>query len=254
MNIQTLLTNLGLSELEAKIYLSGVGASSVLASQLAKMAEVSRPSAYLALDSLIKRGLVSSSGHKHGQKYTFEPAHKLKHLIADQEKKVKQMSKDFDRLSVELESQSVYKSRPATIRLYDGKEGIKSVAHDVLATAPGSTILAIVPIESVFKMFSREFLNAWNKEGARLQIKSKTIWSAAQDVPFVSNSYVREMRTMPKGFAIPNTIVMYGEKVAVFSHFDEHHLFAFVIESKEYRASTEALFELLWQQSTPSNL
>ncbi|MEY4744239.1 MAG: hypothetical protein RL272_184, partial [Candidatus Parcubacteria bacterium] len=54
------LQKIGLSENEAKVYLAGLELGPSTAQMMAAKATVSRPTTYIMIESLIKRGLMSS--------------------------------------------------------------------------------------------------------------------------------------------------------------------------------------------------
>ena len=58
MSIEPFLQSIGLSEKETKIYLSTLKIQPARASQIALLAEVTRPTAYDLLESLKKKGLI----------------------------------------------------------------------------------------------------------------------------------------------------------------------------------------------------
>lgn len=58
---EKILQELGLTEIEAKIYLASLELGTDTVLKIAKKAEVKRPTAYIALDSLFSKGFVSKS-------------------------------------------------------------------------------------------------------------------------------------------------------------------------------------------------
>jgi len=110
--------------------------------------------------------------------------------------------------------------------------------------------LALVPTENTFALFDDSFLNYWRSEREKKQIKSRGIWSKFIDTPLQSQN-LQELRVFPKDLMFPSTVVIYDNKVAVFSSPREQ--FAFVIESDEYAQTMKALFEQLWKRCRSNN-
>src|SRR4051812_35603168 len=65
------LQDLGLSEKEARVYLAALEIGQATADQLAKQANIKRPTTYVQLESLMKMGLMST--YEEGKKTYFTP-------------------------------------------------------------------------------------------------------------------------------------------------------------------------------------
>lgn len=71
------LQDIGLSEKEATIYIALLSFDKVSIAELSKKAEVKRPTTYVILDSLAKKGLVSEISVEKKTYYMAEPPEKL---------------------------------------------------------------------------------------------------------------------------------------------------------------------------------
>jgi sugar-specific transcriptional regulator TrmB len=118
MNVNQVLQNIGLSEKEAKVYLVLLEFQEALPSTIAKRADIKRPTTYVILERLVKKGLVS---HFRSEKT------KVKHyralnpnfLVESQQEKTEDLIKALPKL---LNLNDKYES-PPQMTVYEGKEG-----------------------------------------------------------------------------------------------------------------------------------
>src|SRR5690349_2719325 len=87
-SVQKQLEELGLSPNEVRVYLASLELGAATAQQIAAKAAVVRPTAYVAIGGLVKRGLVSS--HTRGKKQYFqaERPEVLMLMVENEKKKV----------------------------------------------------------------------------------------------------------------------------------------------------------------------
>ena len=87
----------------------------------------------------------------------------------------------------------------------------------------------------------------------RIQLGIKSISIRMRETEITSKNYqdkdgaLREIRYAPKEIYIPDTIIIYGSKVATISTIKGN--FGFVVEDKEFSESMMGLFKSLWKIS-----
>src|SRR3989338_3159988 len=127
------LQKLGLTEHEAKVYLTALSLGPSSVAQISEQANMKRPTVYLVLENLIKRGLVLESFA--GKKRLFE-AEKPQKL----EKLTKRMRRQVVDAEILLESilpgliklPKQYSEEPK-VNFYSGLEGLKNIALEISA-------------------------------------------------------------------------------------------------------------------------
>lgn len=243
------LRNLGFSDAEVKIYKSGLKIGPSSARLLANEAQISRTLAYHALDALMERGLVSKVGAKHGAKFQMESPEKIKNVLDRKQKELESMKKDIDLVTTELSSISEKSKDKPHIRFFQGIEGFKNVAQEVLETKE-KKIRSLASIKGVMDTVDRAFMKQWFEEVEKRGIASQSIWSAKNVDPDFQHSR-RDLRIAPKGMEFPNTILIYDNTVIVFS--GGRTVFAFVIESEEFAKTMKEMFDQVWKNSRVPN-
>lgn len=128
-NISPILHSLGLADSEIKTYLTALesGASTVL--ELTKLSGLSRQATYTAIESLTKRGLMSSMMHGKKRYYSAEHPARLLDYARRHENEMKEHIQELERSLPELEL-AIGGEKP-TIKTYEGKEGIRAIIDDI---------------------------------------------------------------------------------------------------------------------------
>lgn len=138
------LGSAGLSEKEANIYLALLQTGSATPQVLAERAKVNRSTAYLALASLQKRGLVSSVEARGKQCFVAEPPDRLTRLVDDAVRRVEDgRNKILEALPSLMALFQVADPAPR-VRFFEGAEALQAAREEIWATrAPISEIFAL---------------------------------------------------------------------------------------------------------------
>lgn len=249
MSKQTnILRKLGFSEREVKVYMAGLELGAASASVIAQKAGVSRTLVYDALDRLMERGLVSRTGDNRKTLFVAEPPEAVRTMIARKRSELASMEAGLPNLL----TRSVVTGKGVTqarIRVYSGIEGIKMVADDVLS-AKSKMVRTLVPIKNVLDTVDRAYLQHWFSEIDRRGIKSHSLWSVAQRDP-VFSAKGRELRMTPDDMQFPATMVLYDDKVAMFS-MKRGKPTSLIVQNSEFGETLGAMFDTIWKQARPA--
>jgi len=250
MSITTkILRKIGFSDAEVRVYKSGLKLGPSSARSIADDAQISRTLAYHALNALMGRGLASKVGAKHGAKFQMESPERIKSVLDRKQKELESMKENIDLVTSELSSFSEKNTDQPNIRFFQGLEGFKNVAQEVLETKE-NRVRSLASIKGVMDTVDRAFMKRWFKEVEKRGISSQSIWSAENiDADFYHSR--RDLRLAPEGMEFPNTILIYDNTVVVFS--GGRNIFAFVIESEEYAKTMKEMFDQVWKNSRPPN-
>lgn len=124
-----ILREIGLTEGEIKTYLALLKLGSSSTGPLTKESQVSRSKLYIILDKLEKKGLASHV-EKSGVIYfqAAEPA-KIKDVLKEKEKQLKQLEKDFEKFLPNLETFQKQGGKVPRVSVYQGLKGL-ATAHE----------------------------------------------------------------------------------------------------------------------------
>ena len=232
------LTNLGLTDKEAKVYLSCTEIGTGVVSDIAHKAGINRVTTYDILEKLKARGMVSYYTKK---KIKYFSSIAPENLLEEFEKRTNDLRgalPKFKTLTGEI-------NHPR-IRYFEGLEGIKAIYADTLSSK--SEILNYsnsYEIRKQWPNYDQDYVEKRTEKQIYLRgISPKD--KAGEMVQAQDKSYFREMRLIPSDqFDFTNEINIYDDKVAIISFKDE--LIGMIIESIEIANSQRAIFNMCWQ-------
>jgi sugar-specific transcriptional regulator TrmB len=128
------LRKLGLKEKEVNVYLAALELGYTSVQNLARQANISRPTAYAIIRGLIKKGLmreIKRKGLIKGEKsaFTAESPDSLLGLLRVQKREIEEREREFIRIISILQSR-YYLTGQNEIRTYEGPAGLKLLLDD----------------------------------------------------------------------------------------------------------------------------
>lgn len=236
MDLTKILTDVGLTEKEAKIYLVLLELGEALPSVVAKKSGVKRPTTYLMLEQLCKKGLASSV-KKSPYEY-YQPVHP-KVLLEDQEGKFLALQKALPEF---LELHSLYSVSPQ-VSFFQGKEGIIHIMEDSLKTK--SELLCWADVTLATQTLLKDYYPSYISKKIKRKVWLRGIFRYDQnalDVKRRSKKELREVYLVPKDkFPFKNEINIYDDKVAIISHQDQVGV---IIQNENIADTQRAIFNL----------
>jgi len=233
-----ILTNLGLNDKEAKVYLSCIKIGTAPVSKIAEDSKLNRVTTYDILEKLKKRGLVS---HFTKKKTAYFTSISPDVLVDEFERRTNDLRKSLPALK-RLTGETVH----PRVRYFEGLEGIKIIYADTLSSK--TDILNYSnshEIRARWPNYDKEYV----AKRAAKQIFLKEICPKDEEGEIVKandKKYHRKTKLIPKeNFDFTNEINIYDDKVSIVSFKDE--LIGMIIESAEIASSQRAIFNLLWK-------
>ena len=246
------LEDFGLSEKEARVYLAALEIGRATADQLAKHAKVNRSTTYVQLEALMKMGLVST--YEEGKKTYFAPESPelLRRLLAKKKDELQSKEKDLSQLLPELLRQFEGAGERPIVRFFPGKEGIRAVREEILATKEKKTFAVFSPAH-LSGIFSQSYLDSYSDRRKALGIHSKGIYVNEAYFDKAGLDFLTERRFLPPNkFPLSIEVNIFDDKTVISSL--EGTLFSMLIESRQIAASMKVIFNFLWTHAEgPSN-
>ena len=237
--MEKLITNLkdaGLSSKESEVYLSLLKNGSMGGGDMAKLINMDRTHVYNLLGSLVNKGLVSyiEEGKKIFQ------ATSPTNLLNEIEKK----KRTIEAIIPELKSYKKPKSKPLSVKVLEGKSGLRAGFKMLLESKPKEILIYGATCKS-YEVLEYEMLH-FTKKIQKAKIKGRAI---------TSKKLKGHIFTLTKGLEIryveeltPSSIMIFDDKVAI-SVFDEK-ISLIVIESKSVADSHRKHFEQIWETAS----
>jgi HTH-type transcriptional regulator, sugar sensing transcriptional regulator len=237
------LINIGLSEKESAVYLALLELGSDTVQNIAKKANVNRATTYVILDSLSKKGIVSTVEKEKKTFYQAESPEELMRLIRIQEAEVKSSERALQKLLPELKGMYNLAENKPVVRFYEGKEGVKSMADEFLRTSD-KEIAMIYSRDHVEKTFSGDESNAMRDQRLKKGKSVKSIYTYKKGKLDATKGSER-LRIPESQFPISSDIAISGDKVRVASLGDI--VSGIIIEDREIAKTLRSVFLLAWE-------
>lgn len=239
------LENLGLIEKEAKVYLSCLELGPSPVQKIAQKAGINRTTAYSNLESLMKKGLVSTVKKGVKDYFTAESPEQLKSLIAKKEKGLKADKEELDTILPELNNIFEYAGERPVVRFYEGEDGLRAIEEDFIRTVKkGESGYSFVAQDELMKVFPK-YESEYTKKRIKKNAKLKTIYTnKGGPIPNATNAKaLREAVFVPtEKIPYKTSINIYGDKVAIFTLSGK--IIAMIIENKEVAGTLREIFKI----------
>lgn len=242
------LQDIGLSEKEARVYLAALELGQTTAEKLAKQAKVNRSTTYVQLESLMKKGLIST--FEEGKKTVFTPESPelLRRLLSRQRDEMSVKERDLAQLLPVLLQQFEGAGERPVVRFFPGKEGVTSVREEILTTKEKKIYVIFSPAH-LARVYGGAELSEYSNRREALNIHSKGIYIYKEYKGESGLDPLAERRFLsPDILPLTINIVIFDDKTAILSL--EGTLFGLVIESSQIAASMKAIFNFMWRSAT----
>lgn len=240
-----LWAKLGFSSGEGRVYQAIASSDSATLQYVHEQTGMERRNVYDIINKLISKGLVS---------YFTENKHKVyrlnhpKNILAYLEEEEKEIGEKKALLSSQLPSlvKAYEGAKPQfDVRIYRGKEGIKSLFNEMLDYPDHYYIGGNW---GIVKYVGSEWWGRWMAKRVQRKIWMHDIVTAEPmllaEYPAPKDKFY-EFRVLPPEMGSPNVIVIFGNRVA--NIFWGENLFAFQIENAEFAKNYLSYFKYLWK-------
>lgn len=235
------LTNIGLSEIEAKVYLAALAINNATADKISKYAEINRTATYPVIEKLKKRGFAGQVKIK--GKTVYRPVSPEKIIDFLEERK-----KGFENVIPELKSIFELSQGNPIVTFYEGKDGLKTVLNSILKET--NEVLIFGDGDSFYSSIA-DWADYYSNKREKKLVKSRIILKgtpraikAAKALTKEGNKFTK-IRVLPESYKIDYSgFDVYNNKTILYS-FSKQDV-AVVIESKIISQMMRTIFEILW--------
>lgn len=253
--IERLLSSLGFSAEESRVYLALLESGPVPAAVLARTMGIPRPSVYGFLKRLIEKGAVTQTYKKSVTLFAAERPEAIAGLFRHKIESLESSRLQFQKLIPHLEKKIRADFMCPRFEFFEGREGLQNVLNDMLLYS-GIATFSFWPIRAMIDVLSPEFFHSHNKIRIQNKVSVRALWPQSQIVNIQSHpylgagkEYLREIRIAPSTVDFTMGYWVYKNKTAFLSSARESY--GFIIESRELAATQKAQFDLIWNQSKP---
>lgn len=163
--LEKYLQEIGLSDKEAAVYLALLATDNASVVQLAEKTKIKRPTVYVVLESLAKKGLVSETTIGKKTNYQAEPPERLETYVERQKVVLDERSKRLKDIIPQIKSVQRQGGERPVVKFFEGKEGIISINEELYSEKPDDT--------PIYYLYSRELLREVFTDEERARFKEK---------------------------------------------------------------------------------
>jgi HTH-type transcriptional regulator, sugar sensing transcriptional regulator len=241
------LTELGLSESEARVYLAGLELGPASIQEIAEKTKQNRTSLYHTIGQLVHKKLFTNSSRGKKKVYVAEPPESLKALLHIKLKRL-------DTILGDLRALANTGSIKPVITFYEGFDGIKTVFLQALICKE-KTFYAVAGIQRL-NMRSKALLDFWLNEFAPLRKKHGIITKLVVPDTEQGKEYkksdeekFRETRFVPSSTYNFDCEFMIHDEVVDFFVYSEREQFAISIKSAAIAQTLKLVWQIVWKQA-----
>jgi|SRR3989344_3228302 len=209
------LKDIGLSDKEAAIYLALLSFDKALVSDISEKAGIKRPTTYVILETLAKKGLVSESNIGKKTYYIAEPPEKLGLFVERQIHLLEENKKSLDIVVPQLKSIQREQGEKPMVQFFDGKEGVLSSNDDIFSNKLADEPVYMVYSKDLIKnVFTEKEAQSMREKRTSKGIKSKVVYvSSGEERP--SDETGDRIKIDGNKYPVKSDLTIYGDKVKI---------------------------------------
>lgn len=236
MELNYILTDLGLTDKEAKIYLALLELNESVPGTISRKSNIKRPTTYVLLENLIKKGLVTTITRN---RVTCYRAIDPKLFLETEKSKVERLESVLPEL---LNIHSKFGSTPQ-MSVFHGEKGLIEIMEDTLTTT--EELLCWCDVDLAVNTILSNYFPTYLKKKLERKIWLRGIFTynkGGLQHKKMQEKELREVYLIPKEkFPFENEINIYDDKVAIISHKDKVGV---IIQNQSIADTQKAIFSL----------
>jgi len=235
------LSDAGLTNEEARVYLACLSVGTNPASTIARSCDLKRETCNYTLKKLVSKGILSTIFRDGATFYTPEPPEKLLTLA---ESRLISITRSIPLLQQMMNAKV---GNQAKIKMYQGTSGIETLMEDVLKY-PWEA-LTYTNLGAMLALLG-DNVTEFRAKRKQAQVKSRTISTYSPEAKsYVTGGDLFEWEQIlfvnNKEFIFGSDVLIYGDKVAIIS-LEKDENFGFIVESASFARTQRAIFDLAW--------
>lgn len=236
-----ILTQLGLSENEAKVYFSSLSLGPTTILKIAETAEIKRTTAYSVIESLQHKGLMRIDLKGWKKLFVAEPPENLENILEARKEK-------FQKLLPEFSALYNLKGGESFIKYYEGLEGIKSVYESLIKDARPHDFYLILSHIKQWMELDKTYFEDFIQRRAEIKLDIRALFQDSDVARELQKNQVRyreQIKLLPLSTSLTTNLVITPTRVVI--HQLAPPVLAIVIENKSVIQMHKEMFEIMWQ-------
>ncbi len=241
-----LLTEIGLTRSEIAVYLALLDLGSSSTGPIIKKAGIASGKAYLVLDKLILKGLVTytlKGGTKH---YQAKNPEKILEYLQQRKKEFTRQEEELKQVLPALKAKYEEKKYTSYAEIYEGVQGLKTLYDWIIQELKkGEELIALGIPREFNRRFEPYFLD-WNRRRVNRGISMRVVYNADNREYGRVREKMRITKVRYLKITTPVMILILRDYVVTVNPLGTP--LCFLIRNKETSESYRKYFEILWKQ------
>lgn len=246
MNLASTLLAYGLNEKEAKLYLVLLQTGQQTAYSAAVRSELKKPTAYVVLEELVKRGVVTKRAKKNTTLYeAVDPVE----LFVQARERFEAAERGLNELRL------LHKASPAQVKAsyFEGLDGIKQMYKQLISQKKGESFVAFYAHQKDTPADVQHYWKELNEQFSQAGINRRAITT---DDASIKDYLIKQiapgtflgLKALPSERYSSNiSVEVYDQYTQIISH---RYLQGILIENPDIADVMRQIFELVWEKNT----
>jgi HTH-type transcriptional regulator, sugar sensing transcriptional regulator len=245
--LEKYLQNIGLTDKESTVYLSLIQVDNASVLDLSKKTKLKRPTVYVILESLAKKGLVSETTVGKKTHYQAEPPERLETFVERQKLILDENSKRLKDIIPEIKSIQRESGEKPVVRYFEGTQGIINASKEMFETKSDKEqeICFIYPRDLLTNLFNEKELTEFRKLRLDKGIRSETLYTLENN-ELPSDNMANRIKIDEKKYPLTCDIAIYGDKVRI--SILGKKLSSIFIQSQDVATTLKSIFKLAFDK------
>lgn len=243
------LEYIGLSEKEAKVYLSLLKVGHAQASSLARKLAMKQPTIYVILGTLLRKRILKEVVVGKRVFYAAEPPEVLLNMVESEHLETIKKMKRAEHIVAELKTIGRDDGERPVVRFYEGKEALRQSVEEFVAQEEFSEGLdyGIYSYDLLPKIFDKKHLDEIDKKRVENNIRFRAVYSGSQKV-IERNSKLQELiKIDQEQFPIQCDVSIFRDEVRFHTvSEDGKNPSGIVIKNKEIATTLKSLIDYIF--------
>lgn len=238
------LQKIGLSEKESRVYLATLELTQSSVHEIAKKSGINRTTAYVILDTLIKKGLASTIQKGKKTYYMAESPEILETIFTLQKNDLESKQKKLENIIPQLRTMYNQREEVPMVRFFEGKEGALAMIQAFHASKNKISRM-IYPVDAVRTIFTEDERKIFKEKRIQSDVKTKVLYTFKKGI-MESTSDGERIKISEKEFPIYSDIAFCDGKIRIVS-LKKGKIKGIIIQDEDIYKTLVSLFDLAWE-------
>ena len=236
------LSQIGLSNNEAEVYLTSLSLGPSTVMKIAKSSQIRRTTVYSVIETLKNKGLIHIKPVGLKQLYVAEHPNRLENIIESKKISLQKLIPEFTALYN-------LKGGESTVKYYEGINAVKNIYETILdPMKPGEDYLVISDLEKFFLNTDPVYFEDFLQKRIKSRVKARLIATDSERARYMKQyekNMNHEVRILPAGSKLSVDVMIVPQKVTIFNM--NEPISAVSLENNAMIEMHKELFEIMWQ-------